>query len=495
MLKKNRLILLVAGALATLAIIIGCGTEEPWAPEPFRSLELVMVSAPDISTAIPHNSNVSFSWSAQGGSGKVTEYEWYLDTIETAWSHSGLPTTFTYPHLSGGDSLGVEYTFYVRVTDSNDSTVSISTSFTVAPDTVTPVPDTTTPTVNITQSPIEGSYVATGTSIGFAWEGDDGKGNLDVIEYQYAFPTIDSVSEWIEATAVTFADVGTADPAIFYVRARDLAPDSNTSAWDSVTFVIQPATILYVDDYQWLDDWGDVDHVTERDQKQFYRDVLEGYAFAEWDIAVQGMPDSSYLVDAGTPVYSTIVFCGDSEIGSTSGTMWYKVGAVGGGVLAYYLENGGNLLLTGALTVYDMTQAYPPDVNPGDFEFDWLGIDSTEWCFDYWYWFTWAMKDTATALDLPDSMKIDVAKNGDQDDYAIETPGLRQEASVTNEVIFTWGPWVDPDDPPPPLGNPVGHITYFDGTPRTATLNFDTYSMPLPEIRQTFQAILGEFGE
>ncbi len=174
--------------------------------------------------------------------------------------------------------------------------------------------------------------------------------------------------------------------------------------------------------------------------------------------------------------------------------MWYDVGAVGGGALAYYLENGGNLLLTGALAILDMTQAYPPDVLPGDFEFDWLGIDSTEWCFDYWTHFTWAVKDTATTLNLPDSMKIDVAKNGDQDDYAIETPGLRQEATVTNEVIFRWGLDVD-GDPPTPHGSPVGHITKWDGTPRTVTLSFDTYSMPLPEIRQTFQTILTEFGE
>jgi len=481
---------LIAGLMVS-AIMIGCSTEDPWTPEPSRPLELLFVSAPDTSTVIPDNNSVSFSWTAQGGTGKGFTYQWYLSPLESAYGTAVVSTNATYENLDG-DTTGIDYTFNLRVTDSGSNATTSTTSFTVSAY-AAPVADTTAPTVGITEAPVEGSFVATGTSVHFTWEGDDGNGNLDVIEYQYAFPTADDTSGWVLATTVTFAGVAAANPAWFFVRGRD--QDENTSDWDSLSFIIKDASILYIDDYQWLDAVGNPDNNKERDQKQFYRNTLEGYAFAEWDIALQGMPDSSDLVDAGTPVYSTIVFCADSEVGTTSGTMWYEVGAYGGGVLAYYLENGGNLILTGALTIMDMTQAYPPAVQPGDFEFDWLGIDSTEWCFDYWYWFTSAIKDTATALDLPDTLILDIAKNSAQDDYAIETPGLRQEATVTNEVIFTWGPWIDPDDPPPILGSPVGHVTYFDGTPQTATLTFDTYSMPMLDIRHTFVTLLTLFGE
>jgi hypothetical protein len=100
-------------------------------------------------------------------------------------------------------------------------------------------------------------------------------------------------------------------------------------------------------------------------------------------------------------------------------------------------------------------------------------------------------------LNLPDSMKLDVAKNGDQDDYATAILSLRDEPSVRTEVLYRWGLWVDNDPPATPYYlNPIGHITSLNsGQQYTAMLNFDTYSMPLPLVRQTFQAILTEFGE
>jgi hypothetical protein len=116
--------------------------------------------------------------------------------------------------------------------------------------------------------------------------------------------------------------------------------------------------------------------------------------------------------------------------------------------------------------------------------------------WDYWYWFTWAIANPNSLFDLPDSMKIDVAKNGDQDDYAIETPLLRNDAGagVATEVLFTWGLWVDGSEPYP-YESPVGHVVSFNGVRQVAVLSFDTYAMPLPEIRQTFQSIMDKFGE
>lgn len=487
---KWKLLILAAGLMVS-AMIISCSTEEPWSPEPSRPLSLVMISAPDTATMVPDSTTVSFFWSATGGTGEKT-YQWYLSPLQTDYGSQSNRTDTTYTAVLAVSDTSTMFTFNVRARDETNSTDAVTTSFTVSP-AVPPAPDTTAPTVAITQSPIEGSYVASGTSIAFAWEGDDGKGNLDVIEYQYAFPTLADSSGWVVAASVSFTNVQPADPAFFFVRARDQA--LNYSDWDSTFFIIKNATILYVDDFLWTDAFGNPVNAKERNQKQFYRDALAGYAFAEWDIALQGMPDSSDLVQGGLPVYNVILFASDSDQGTTDGTWWFEVGAVGGGVMKYYMENGGKLLVTGSLTLLDMTQAYPPEPVPGDFEYDWLGIDSTEWCWDYWFEFSWAVKDPSTTLDLPDSTRIDVSKHDPPEDYAIETPGLRQETGVvTNEVIYLWGLFWDQTEPTPYL-HPVGHVTYFADVPKTAMLNFDTYSMPQEDMRQTFQAILGLFGE
>lgn len=490
---KNLVLLLVAG-LVVGAIIIGCSTKEPWEPKPQTTLDLALVSAPDTSTSVPNESDVSFVWKAKGGAGEPLLYSWFLAPLESSYGPDTNLTSVTYRDL--GDTIAVTYTFHLKVTDAEGNEDSTVSEFMVS-EPVEAVPDTTAPTIAITQSPSEGTFIATGSSIAFAWQGDDGSENNDRIMYQYGFPTLaDTIDEYTDAVTVTFENVAAADPATFYVRAKDAA--GNISDFDSVVFVIKPASILYIDDYLWLDANGNIDHVKEREQKQFYYDALEGYAFAEWDIATQGFPDSSDLVDGGgTPRFTTIVYAADSDLGSTSGNCWVYLGDPDNGKgysIRYFLDQGGNLLLGGALALLDMTQAYPPDVLPGDFEFDWLGLDSTAWCFDYWSDYTWAVKDPNTGLDLPDSMKIDVAKNGDQQDYAMETPGLREEAVVTDSVIYIWGLDIDGGETYA-YGHPLGHMTYFGGTARTCLLCFDMFEMPLSGIRQTFVAVLTEFGE
>jgi len=556
MFRKNRLILLVAGVVAILAIIIGCSTDEPWAPDPSRPLGLIMVSAPDDSTLVPNNSSVGFVWTSTGGSGKINLYEWYLasasgDTLatnESAWanSDSGI-TSFTYDNLYGGtntDTIGIEYTFHVKVKDSENSVDSLSTSFTVAPDTATIPSDTDTPTFAIDQAlktALNGAFIAVGSNLTFSWTGEDGNNNEDDLEYQVAFPTIDDTSAaWTIATSVIYNNVAAADPAKFFVRCRDQA--GNTTDWDSLYFVVKAADILYIDDYLFLNGWGDTDAAKERDQKEFYRSTLNRYAMAEWDYHVFGMPDSTDLVVGGNPVYSTIIWCSDSEVGNADGTWWYDiVGGDGLGVLYHYLESGGNLIVTGSMNLPWMYNNNPPV--SGDIEYDWLGIsddttiigsiDTVGWWYDrvfydvyevfdtlgvapdsivadttidaaawdYEWWFTTATKDTLTELDLPSSMTLDISKNGSQDDYAtgilqgVNENHFRDDGTVTVEPIFRWGPWVDGSLPGSYYGTIVGHITTINGAARTAMLNFDTYSMPVDGMRQTFRAILREFGE
>jgi hypothetical protein len=471
---KKTLFILAAGLMVS-AIMFGCSTEKPWEANPLKPLELLMVSAPDTNTVIPTGSNVSFFWAVKGGTGDYTGFQWYLNPPASTWGDTVEANSATYENLQVTSGNSTDYTFYVRVIDSDGAMVIDSVMFTVS------LTDQSAPTIAITQSPIAGSFVATGTTIRFAWAGDDGSGNSDMVTYQYIYTPTSDTSTWISATTAAFsgADVPATDPAWFYVRARDSF--DNMSPWDSVSFIIKDASILYVDDYQWLDANGNPDMPKEREQKQFYRDVLEGYAFAEWDIAVQGMMDSATVLN-----FSSIVFASDSYLGDASGTWWYDVGDVGGGVMKYYMENGGHLLAAGANILQWIYNSNPPAA--GDFEFDWFGIDSTlGW--DYWDDFTWAVSAGNFAA-LPDSMKIDVAKNGDQIDIAEDIFAFRD----STVILYVKGLDIDGLEPHD-YGESVGHIFYISGEARSAMLNFDAFSMPQEGIRQTFQIVLGEFGE
>ena len=501
--------MLAAGMMVT-ALIIGCGTEDPWSPDPERPLNLSMVSGP--ADTVGYGSDVSFSWTSTGGEGEV-QYEYRLGTGN--WSTPSNITSKDYEDVTAGA------TFNVRATDAGGDTDEDSRQFWVG---TQPADDTTPPTVEITSSPAEGGFIATGSNISFSWDGSDPGGDEDNVLFWYSFAGV--TSDTSLHRTVTFVNVVADDTATFEVGALDQSGNAATPA--SVTFTIKDANILYVDDFLWVDTFQDPDKPKERDQKQFYRDVLEGYAFAEWDVAEQGLPSAGEL--AG---YSTVIWCSDSEIGATDFT-WNNPTLRS--TLDTYLSGGGNLLVAGPLTLADYKLddegAYIP-THPGDFEYDWLGIDTsdvaaidttwwigdvpydtlvvspdsvtsdTSWTipWDYWWWLTWVVKDPDATLDLPDSMKIDVAKQSDQDDYAVEIMEFREDATVENEVLFKWGLWVDGEPPiysqgyPHPYDWPVGHLTRIDGEPRTATLNFDTYSLPLAGIRQTFQAILTEFGE
>ncbi len=517
---KKLLALLTAG-LMVMIIIAGC-TEDPWEPEPSRPLDLFIVSAPGDSTDVPAYSTVNFTWAANGGSGDI-EYRWSLVLADSAADYNDYNDFTSAMYDSVGDVDTTNYEFSVMARDEDGNTDTETTTFMVSPYSAPPA-DVDTPTVEITMSPAAGAYVAVGSNISFAWEGDDGNSNDDQLLYQYAFPTAaDTINTWVQSTAVSFSNVAAIVNAGFYIRVKDQA--GNMSGWVSVLFVIQNANILYIDDYQFHDDWGDVDNVKERDQKQFYRDALEGYAFAEWDNDVQGTPTIGDL--AG---FDVVIWCADSEIGSAdpSYRLWFDVGVLGGGVLKDFMDGGGKLLITGSEVLNYVNNSVPPSA--GDFESQYLGvadydatpseIDTTWWLDEEQYdtlvvtpdsvivdttwedpwateWtFTWAVKHPDTPFDLPDSMKIDVAKQADQDDYATGIFYFRDDATVTTEPLYAWGLWVDGSAPDPPYyGSTVGHITYWSSNAVSAMLNFDTYSMPPTAIRQTFQTILTEFGE
>lgn len=239
--------------------------------------------------------------------------------------------------------------------------------------------------------------------------------------------------------------------------------------------------VLLVDDYLETDNWGDPLEYQVR--RRFYqRWGVYNFDYDLWVIADQGMPDLSTLQN-----YQAVLFASDGENGHSDGTWWFEVGDIGGGVLRDYLENGGHLLAVGQLILLDMTQAYPPYPQPGDFEYDWFGVGSGEWAWDYWYDFTWAI---GSEPGYPDSMKIDVARNGDQVDYAINIFSLRSGA----DTLFLKGLNVD-GFPPNDYLEPVGIVYRPDEVAVTSLINFSLYYMPSQDAHITMNNILrDEFG-
>ena len=171
--------------------------------------------------------------------------------------------------------------------------------------------------------------------------------------------------------------------------------------------------------------------------------------------------------------------------------------------------------MTGPQTLNYIYNTIPPA--PTDFEAKYLGIsdsvihDSLWWLGDVSYdtlvvdadsittvvrptWqyqsdFTWLVKEPGLT-GYPDSMKIDVAKNGAQVGCDASLNVMRPGVIP----IFKVGLDVN-NEQPPDYGAPCGWIYFHRGVPISATLGFDTFSEGEPEMRQTFHTILDQFGE
>jgi hypothetical protein len=469
-------------AIAIMAFLIfGCSTETPWEPAATQLLTVNIITGPDSTTAVPHASHATFTWSARGGSGVMSGYQFYLEGVETTWRSLTDTTAATYTNLVGPATL----TFHIRAIDSQSSTAEDSRWFAVS-DTAAAVPNTDRPAVSFASVPEESSFVAVGKSVTFTWSVSDNFPANGVILCRHILNPGGTWSDWSEATSANYANLTARDPAIFIVQAKD--EDDSTSTDSTSVFIIKPASILWIDDYVFTDPYGNVDKIAERAEATFYHNLMEGFAFADWDVLAQGeaAPTKAQLDSMGI---STVIWTVEDD--GAYYHLWYWVGAdPDSNVLTLLLEDGGNVIISGYMALNAMYNTNPPAA--GDFDFEYLGVDSTgEWGEDY---FTWAVRDTALGAGwalVPDSSKIDVAKYGDQERFTCYTPYLRTGAVP----IFVNGLLVDGSEPP--LGSyhePIGHF-YDSGTFKTAFILFDTYYMPEPDMQPTFRDILEHFGE
>jgi fibronectin type 3 domain-containing protein len=237
----------------------------------------------------------------------------------------------------------------------------------------------------------------------------------------------------------------------------------------------QNGRVLLVYDYEETDQYGNPQEFQER--WRFYeRWGVYNFDYDVWSIADQGMVDSSVILN-----YQAVVFASDGVLDDGGTTWWYDIGAPGQSSLHYYMENGGRLLAIGQMILPWIWNTIPP--LPGDFEYEWFGIDSTGDGWDDEWWFTWAI---GAEPGYPDSMKLDVAKCPDQDEYAAAVYSQRPGG----DTLFTWGLWVDGNPPGPDFyQHPVGIIYRPGGTAILPPWRVEIVSVPGGDLWLTWDAI------
>lgn len=236
--------------------------------------------------------------------------------------------------------------------------------------------------------------------------------------------------------------------------------------------------VLLINDYLEVDVYG---HPLPLQYiERFYRRWgVYHYDYDVWRIAEErSLPSLGTLLD-----YSAVVWY--AEEGDDNWYLWYMIAMDPDNTIKQYLDAGGNFLLAGSVCLWGLYNHVPPE--PGDFEFEYLGIGSTgEWSDDY---FSWAVKDSA-ATGYPDSMLVDASKDSSQQRLVAFTPYLREGSTV----IFRNGLLVDGSVPPyGSFREPIGHL-FEPGAFKSALLNFDTYYMPGQDIQMTFETVLEQFG-
>ncbi|MCP4581635.1 MAG: T9SS type A sorting domain-containing protein [candidate division Zixibacteria bacterium] len=245
--------------------------------------------------------------------------------------------------------------------------------------------------------------------------------------------------------------------------------------------------VLLIDDYQDVDEFGNPL------ENQYRRRFYERWGVYNFDSDVWSIPDSG-MVDLETlQDYQAVLFASDGDVceANPDYTWWIEIGP-SGGVLRDYLEGGGHLLAVGSQIMSHLYNSNPP--LPGDFDYDWFGIDSVQspyndQAWDTMMWFTWAI---GAEPGYPDSMKIDVAKEPNQDVCATSFYSLRPGA----DTLFTWGLWVDGDPPGEEYyQQPTAIIYRPDGEAVTSLFGFSLYFMPNEPAQLTMSNILrDEFG-
>jgi len=344
MLKKLLTIFLISGLLLG-ALFLSCAEDDPTLTRFVQSLVLEIIAGPKEGSTLLNNEFFTFEWRAQGGGGDIT-YEIQLTGVDA----SAITTTEvskSYPGQPGGS-----YTFTVTARAGSESS-SDSRTFSVGA-------NLGPPTVTITGARGSASSGGSGVTPAYSpgatafvrWSGQDVDRFGEVVGYRWDSGGTQGFNEFNMANTTGFAVPGTPGTYTFTLEAIDNGGETSSTTFD---YEVKNATIVVVDDKP------QGNPLDELDEDQFYADLLQGFAFATWDVAAQGIPTIGDL-----SVFEVAILY------SAGGSAWWAAIGTdfpGSAVqLSDFVDGGGKLWVMGQGIMEDLTGLASGVADPASFE-------------------------------------------------------------------------------------------------------------------------------
>lgn len=339
--RKKLLSTCLIGGLSLGVLFLSCAEDDPNLTRFVQNLVVEILAGPKDGSTLLNNEFFTFEWRALGGGGDIT-YEIQLTDVDVS------PITTTEVSKSYPGQGEGSYTFTVTARAGSESSID-SRSFSVGG-------NLGPPTVVITGARGSASSGGSGVTPAYAagqlattsWSGNDVDKFGEVTGYRWRIADSEAFTEFTLTTLANFEVPSVPGVYNFTVEATD-----NLGAV-SMTFleyeVKDPAIVI-------VDDKPQADGRDEAAEDQFYLDLFEGFAVAQWDVAEQGIPTAADLVGIEVAVVYSL---GRSELWRSIGrdfpeaTTW----------LSDFIDSGGKLWAMGQEILEDLTadgtHANPP---------------------------------------------------------------------------------------------------------------------------------------
>lgn len=323
--------------IPTVALFFSCAENDNALSPPNQALVLEFISGPAEGGSVLNNARFTFEWRARGGGSNAT-FQVQLTGVDGA-PVSTKETSRTYPGQPAGS-----YTFNVTATAGSE-TATVTRSFSVGGNQGPPQVTITGPRGSASQggSGIIPAY-APGQTAFFQWTGHDVDPFGAVTGYRWRISDSEPFNDFALGTVAGFEAPAAVGTYTFTLEAMDNAGESSTTTFD---YEVKAPTILIVDDK------GQGSVLDEIDEDNFYASLFEGFAFANWDIAVQGQPTAADL----SAFQVAVVYSG-----SASG-FWrgirdnFPASSV---PFSEFLDGGGRLWAMGQGIMEDVSNNNPP---------------------------------------------------------------------------------------------------------------------------------------
>lgn len=309
---------------------------------------------------ISNNANFAFEWRALGVGSNVS-FDVQLsgvdaspiNTTETSKSYPGQPEgsyTFTVTAKSGSETANDHVDFNVGANIGPPAVVIWGARGCAS-----------------TGGSNETPAYSPGQTAFFHWTSEDPDRFGQITGFRWKIADGESFNDFSLASVAGFEVPLTAGSYTFTLEAKD-----NTEAVSTTTidYEVKEPVVLIVDDKP------QANVLDEIDEDKFYSAILEGFAFATWDIAEQGLPTAGDL----TPYEVAIVYSG------VNSKLWDGIGVCCPETpvqFSEFIEGGGKIWAMGEGILEDIrfpddgsaTHSNPPA--PSEFEARYLHIDTT----------------------------------------------------------------------------------------------------------------------